>query len=66
MDIIEIAHGGKPLKLEDRLLKAITNIDKALDLTQQDILNKQLSITGREYLANQKALLQALLASECW
>jgi hypothetical protein len=66
MDIIEIAHGRKPLKLEDRLLKAIVNIDEAFTKMPTVELDKPLSLTGREYLANQKCLLQALLANEYW
>lgn len=65
MDIIEIAHGGKPLKLEDRMLKAIANIDKALEQPAAE-LDKPLRITSTEYLANQKHLLQNLLAHEYW
>jgi len=66
MNIIEIAHGRKSLKLEDRLLKSIGNIDEALIETQTEELDKPLSLTSREYLANQRCLLQALLTNEYW
>ena len=68
MNIVEIARGNiTPLTLEERIRKALANIDRALeDMRYREELESLLSFSGREYLINQRMLLQALLDSESW
>lgn len=67
MNILEVAHGQiKPMTLEERVRKAIENIDKALKEGSKSELETLLSLTGNGYLIQQRMLLEALLESTSW
>ena len=53
----------EPMPLEERVRKAIANIDKAIgERTDSEII----TLTGTEYLNNQKLLLMNLLETKTW
>ena len=67
MDIVAIAYGQlEPMTLEERIGKAISNINKALGGSTKLELEKPLHISGILYLTQQKELLVRLLGSDTW
>ena len=67
INITEIAQGNiRPMTLEERVTKAIENISKALETMDPRALDRLVSLSGREYLDNQRKLLLNLLESTSW
>jgi len=63
MNLLQITPIVKPMSLEARVKKAIANIDKAIgEKTDSEII----TLTGTEYLNNQKLLLMNLLETKTW
>ena len=67
MDILNVAKGRtKPMTLDERIKKAIANIDGYLGSSPKGELKKSLDMTGEEFLLAQKLLLTNLLKSVSW
>jgi len=63
MNLLQITPIVEPMSLEARVKKAIANIDKAIgEKTDSEII----TLTGTEYLNNQKLLLMNLLETKTW
>lgn len=66
ISILEVAHGIMPMSLEERVKKAVANIDLYLKTALVSDLDTKLDISGTEYLASQRVLLVSLLAHNSW
>ena len=63
MNLLQITPIVKPMSLEARVKKAIANIDKVIgEKTDSEII----TLSGTEYLNNQKLLLMNLLETKTW
>ena len=63
MNLLQITPIVEPMSLEARVKKAIANIDKVIgERTDSEII----TLTGTEYLNNQKLLLMNLLETKTW